>query len=303
MKSIRLLALLLSSLSFAAAGCAPGSEIESSEQADDDSDALSLAVETIAVSKNPAPPGLTVLTKKSEYVAFFGAEPPASLNFNKSWVLHYSMGIQNTGGFAASIASVERQGSGASSKITVHPVEASPGPNCIVTMALSNPQVTVKIPKQKKGVPVEMAIDYVTTDCGTVQGWCATATCGSGQVCDEFSDSCVKEPWCPKVKCANGYVCDEDVDACVGRPCDAADSESCPVGFVCDNQIQCVTTPCPADFRCEPAPAVSCADIGWVGVCQGPVLKYCDGDTMTTQTCSPGQCDFVESLGYFDCVE
>lgn len=284
------------------AACAPGSVDNESESSADDSDALSLPLEVLPVSKSEAPPGLTILRKKSEYVAFFGQQPPAGLSFNQSWVLHYSLGIQSTGGFAASIPSVDRIGSGANAQLEIHSQDRAPGPNCMVTQALTNPQVTVKIPKQAKAIPITHANTYVQTDCGTVQGWCATALCGPGQVCDEFSDACVEEPFCPKVKCANGYTCDEDVDACVGRECDPADASSCPSGMVCDNQIACITTPCPTEFRCEPAPEVTCQQIGWVGTCQGTTLKYCDGDDMTVVDCAPSQCDFVDADGYYDCV-
>lgn len=297
--------LLLSTLLAASCllGCAPDSGLDDRDEAAEDSEAaLSLPLTVLDVRKSPAPNGLTVITKKAEFVEFFGSQPPAGLNFNKSWVLHYSMGIANTGGYAAGISQVERIGSGQGARLAVHTTDTSPGPNCIVTMALTNPQVAVVIPKQKKSIQVEQTNEALVTDCGTVQNWCAAALCGPGQVCDEFQDACVEEPFCPKVKCANGYVCDEDVDACVGRPCDPDDSNSCPAGFSCDNQIACITTPCPTDYRCEPAPAVSCDEIGWVGICQGPELKYCNGDELVVQNCAPGQCDFVEAYEYYDCV-
>ncbi|NUP09267.1 MAG: protease complex subunit PrcB family protein [Polyangiaceae bacterium] len=283
-------------------GCTPDSSVDDIEASSDDAEALSLPLQVLDVTKSNAPSGLTILRKKSEYVAFFGAEPPAGVNFNQSWVVHYSIGVQNTGGYSVSFTSIDRIGSGASARLEVHTLDRTPGPNCAVTMALTNPQVTVKIPKQTKTIPVEQIFGLEVTDCGTVQNWCATALCAPGTTCDEFSDACVDDPFCPKVKCANGYECNEDLDACIGRLCDPDDSNSCPSGFVCENQIACITTPCPTEFRCEPAPEVTCDEIGWEGICHGPTLKYCDGDAMTVIDCAPGQCEFVEADGYYDCV-
>ncbi|MBL8741398.1 MAG: hypothetical protein JNK04_09895, partial [Myxococcales bacterium] len=102
--------------------------------------------------------------------------------------------------------------------------------------------------------------------------------------------------------CANGYECSEELDQCIGRICDPNLANDCPQNFVCENQIACITTPCPTEFRCEPAPEVTCDQIGWEGICQGATLKYCNGDDMVTQSCSPGQCEWVEQYGYYDCV-
>ena len=287
--------------------CAPDSGLEDLEQAADSENELSLSFVELDSVKSPAPPGLTILRKKSEYVAHFGTQPPADLNFNKSWVLHYSMGVQETGGYDVAFTSIAREGTGANARLVVHTMEEGPGPNCMVTMALSNPQVTVKIPKQNKTIGLDQTNETSVRDCGTVQNFCATKECGPNQVCDEFQDACVEAPFCPKVKCANGYVCDEDVDACVGRPCEPSDPNSCPANFVCDNQIACITQPCPSEFRCEPAPApVTCAEIGWVGVCEGTVLKYCSSNSsndMTTLDCAPGSCEFSQANQYFDCVQ
>ncbi|MFO0549531.1 MAG: protease complex subunit PrcB family protein [Polyangiaceae bacterium] len=298
--ALRLASLLVLSPVFAA--CVPDTSVSDGEVAEDDADALSLAFSTLPVTKSNAPQGITVITKKSAYVAFFGLQPPAGLDFNKSWVVHYSMGVMNTGGYGIAISDVERKGSGSSAKLVVHLAETVPGPNCPVTQSLTNPQVTVKIPKQKAGIVVEPLFASTVTDCGTVQNWCATALCGPDTRCDEFTDACATDLFCPRAKCANGYVCDEALDACVGRPCDQADSNSCPSGFVCDNQIACITQPCPVDYRCEPAPTVTCADIGWVGVCQGPDLKYCDGDVMHSESCAPGQCGWDDANAYYDCL-
>lgn len=262
-------------------GCAPDSGLDEVERADDVDSGLSVPFEELDVVKSPSSNGLTVLKKKSEYVAFFGQEPPPGLSFNQSWVLHYSMGVRNTGGYDTSILSVERVGKGNTAHVVVTTQEVSPGEGCIVTQALTNPQITVKIPKQKSGVTVDLVTNEITTECGGPD----------------------PNAFCPKVKCANGYVCDEDVDACVGRPCDPNDAASCPSGMQCDNQIQCIKAPCPEDFRCEPAPKPlpDCATIGWVGTCDGAVLSYCIDDVLHTVDCSPGSCEFVPEYAFYDC--
>ncbi len=302
----RRLFALGSALVLSLSACAPGTELDSVEQTDLTESELSLSMQIVDVKKSPAPPGLTIIRKKSEFVEFFGTQPPAGLNFNKSWLLHYSMGVQNTGGYEATFVGVEREGSGANAHLLIRSNDQNPGPNCFVTQALTNPQVAVKIPKQSKNIPITHANTATFTDCGTVQNWCATALCETGQVCDEFTDACVEEPFCPKVKCANGYSCSEELDQCIGRLCDPEDADSCPANFECLNQIQCITQPCPGEFRCEPAPPeVTCADIGWNGTCVGNILKYCssnEADDMTTQDCSPGSC-VVNQQGFADCYQ
>lgn len=280
--------------------CAPSSDVEVGEGADEDASELALSFVELPVTKSAADPALTVITKKADYIAFFGTQPPASVNFNKHWVLHYSTGVQSTGGYDANILSVERIGSGDGARLVVGTESVAPGPGCMVTMALTNPQMTVRIPKQKKTVSVEQAWNETMTDCSQ-PNWCASALCGPGTVCDEYVDACVEEPFCPKVKCANGYVCDEAVDACVGRPCDPNLADDCPSGFVCDNQIVCITFPCPAEYRCEPAPSDPCQGIDWVGTCEGTTLKYCDAGSLVTIECAPADCGYSESNGYYDC--
>ncbi len=267
-------------------GCAPDSTVDEVERADDDDSALSVPFEELDVTKSPSSDGLTVIKKKSEFIAFFGQQPPPGLSFNQSWVLHYSAGVKPTGGYGTSIVSVERDGKGNSAHLVVKTEEVSPGDGCIVTQALTNPQTTVKIPKQKSGVVVDLKTNQVVEECGPDP-----------------------DAFCPKVKCANGYECDENVDACVGRHCDPnagpTDGMSCPTGFACENQIQCIKAPCPEDFRCEPVaappPQPDCATIGWVGTCDGAVLSYCIDDVLHTVDCSPGSCGFVPQYAYYDC--
>lgn len=282
-------------------GCAPDTSLDPVEDAEDRAEDLSLAFQELDIHKSNAPPGLTIITKKSEFIAHFGFAPPADLSFNSSWLIHYSMGSRNTGGYDANITSVERQGPAGNKQLVVSTEDVEPGPNCFVTMAFTNPQVTVRIPKQKKSIQIAQNGSVEITDCSPVQDFCASALCALGTVCNEYEDACVEQDFCPLAKCANGYVCDEGQDACVGRPCDPDDATSCPAGFACENHIVCITTPCPADYRCEPKAEVTCDDIGWVGTCEGSVLKYCTGDDMTVVDCAPWSCGYSDAYDYYDC--
>lgn len=281
--------------------CAPGSDLGEVEDTEDRASALSVPFVELSVKKSPASNGLTVLTKTSDYVAFFGEAPPSSVDFKKHWVLHYSSGVQSSGGYDANIASIERMGSGPNAHLVVGLEDVSPGPMCMVTMALTNPQTTVRIPKQNKSITVDQKTTETITDCSEPD-WCAAALCAPGATCDELQDACVEEAFCPRVRCANGTSCDEELDACVGWLCDPADASSCPTGMVCDNQIVCITYPCPAEYRCEMAPPDPCQGIGWVGVCEGTTLKYCDADVLEVVECAPGDCGFSGSNGYYDCM-
>ena len=211
------------------------------------------------------------------------------------------MGVMSTGGYVARVLGVRRHGKGASARLEIVTEDEVPGSFCPVTFALTNPQITVKIPKQNKSIPIDHTSSENVRDCSE-PNWCAAALCGPGTMCDETQDACVPQDFCPLVRCANGYVCDEDQDACVGRPCDPLEADTCPDGMVCENHIVCITTPCPADYRCEPAPTDPCQGIDWIGQCDGTVLQYCDSNELVTVECSPSQCGWRSSPGFYDCL-
>jgi hypothetical protein len=292
--------LLSSSLALLAAGCAPDSGLDDSEDVSREQAALSVPFETLAVTKSASPAGITVIKNKAQFKAFFGVSAPSDISFMKSWVIHYSLGIQNTGGYAAEITGIERTGFGASKLLTVHTRSVSPGPACMVTMALTNPQVTVEIPRQAAQIPIDEAAEHVLTDCSE-PNWCAAALCAMGTFCDEAVDTCVEDAFCPKVKCANGYECDEAARACVPRLCDPTDASSCPANFACENQIQCITTPCPGEFRCvEKGP---CGDVTYEGLCtEDNILQYCQSNELFVIPCGAQACGWDTQQNYFDCL-
>ena len=274
----RTLAAKLSLLFVAAApfvvalpACAPDSGVESDE-ATSDSAALSLSFEVLPITKSAAPAGITVIKNKAQYVAFFGVQPTSDISFQHSWVINYSMGVENTGGYNAEISAVDRTGSGSHRKLTVSTISTSPGASCPVTQSLTNPQVTVKINKQTNPIAIVQNDDAVVTDCNA---------------------------FCPHVKCANGFECDEAQDACVPRSCDETNPD-CPAGFSCENHIACITAPCPTDYRCyETDP---CHGITFEGTCTGNTLQYCDNATLVSLSCGSETCGYDSSNSWYDCL-
>ena len=292
--------LLFAVLPFAGAGCAPDSGLDTTESFSRESAALAVPFEVLPFTKSAAPAGVTIIKNKAQFKSFFGVSAPADISFVQSWVVHYSLGIQSTGGYQAEIAAIERFGSGASKKLTVHTRATSPGPACFVTMALSNPQVTVKIKRQAAQIPVEEVNELVVTDCSEPD-WCLAVMCAPNTFCDETVDACIEDAFCPKVKCGPATECDEAARACVPRACDPNDAASCPDGFACNNVIQCITTPCPADYRCvDKGP---CGDVTYEGLCtEDNVLQYCEGNELHVVPCDWQTCDFDPAHQYYDCL-
>jgi hypothetical protein len=273
----RTLAALLAAASMVfAVGCAPAGEEPESQESDvvSNDEALDVAFEVIDARRDGADWGLTVIKSKQAYVDFFGSQPPSSVKFNKHWVLHYSLGVQGTGGYGTEVTSVERAGSGNDRKLVVTTRDTFPGPGCAVTQALTNPQVAVRINKHN-GTPVEQVSDVETTDCS--------------------------EPdYCHKVRCANGYECDETQDACVPRACNPESENDCGPNMVCMNQIRCITTPCPEDFRCVDP----CGGITYDGTCNGDSssVLWCDEGEILEYTCEAGTSCSVDDNGWYDCL-
>jgi hypothetical protein len=282
--------------------CAP--EAPTDEQDDTSSERaseLKLDFVEVPFSKSGAPPGVTVIKNRTQFKSFFGVEAPSDLKFNKNWLIHFSMGGQNTGGYDANILDVERVGSGVNARLVITTEAVSPGPLCIVTQALTNPQVTVKIKKQNSNIAIDTNATETVTDCSQ-PNWCHAAKCSAGFHCDELSDGCVpdEDAFCPRVRCANGFSCDETVDACVPRACDPNVADTCPSGFQCANQIACITQPCPEDYRCVEADP--CQGISWEGQCENNTLSYCENQSLTVIPCGNATCGWDQAHNYNDCL-
>ena len=102
-----------------------------------------LAFTVVTGAKSSASRGFTLVTSKSEYYRLFGATPPASIDFQKHWLVHYSAGAQFVAGHAVSITKVARDGK----KIRISVLESQPSANC-ATVDPFYPQATVRIAKQ-----------------------------------------------------------------------------------------------------------------------------------------------------------
>jgi hypothetical protein len=158
-----------------------------------------------------------VIKTLAAYATMFGHEPPAgTVDFATEWVVFYSAGIQSTGGYTASILQLSRSPSGK----TLYVVTSleSPGPGCIVTLALSKPYVLAKLtrptPKPKKAF---YFADDVTYDCPTDTDPCAAVRCIAGTHCEAQIPPCLPGSPCP----APTAVCVPDVicGGFAGLPC------------------------------------------------------------------------------------
>ena len=153
---------LSTSLTPLAAGC--GSDDSGTDSANL---TQKVSFEPLEVTREGAPAGLTVLKNTADYRAFFGDDAPA-IDFQRSWVVHYSMGIKSTGGFTTEITSIEKTGASDNRKLVVHTNDVSPGAGCSVTKALTNPQVAVRINKQPSTPSQKAASEKTTTNCSEV---------------------------------------------------------------------------------------------------------------------------------------
>jgi hypothetical protein len=106
-----------------------------------------------------------VIKSSAAFSDFFGEDPPASVDFKKQWVVHYSVGIKNTGGYKTEITKIEKTGASGKRTLLVHTRDSSPGPDCIVTQALTNPQVAVVINKQPDVKSSKAAPESVVVSC------------------------------------------------------------------------------------------------------------------------------------------
>lgn len=156
-------------LSLGATGC-----LERAPRCDDLSDpaktwpGCEVPFERIDATRPNAARGVTILKTRADFAQFFGMEPPASVNFNEDWVLHFSTGVKPTGGFEAMIDGLKRVGPPSERTLIVYTTDVSPGQGCAVTQALTNPQVTVVITKQPGSPYLREVKESVVRDCPTM---------------------------------------------------------------------------------------------------------------------------------------
>ncbi|MBX3258287.1 MAG: hypothetical protein KF782_01100 [Labilithrix sp.] len=165
-----------------------------------------IELEALDVVRQDAAAGLAVLKSKAEYEAFFGASPPASVDFRAHWVIHYATGNKTSGGHRAEITSVQKQ-RGETPTLVVYATDSSPGAGCLAPAVSTNPQTTIRINKQpgiaqarleEKSVVADCADDSPKS-CGEIDGECVTSTSGDVNdfTCFDVGLSWVLDASCP----------------------------------------------------------------------------------------------------------
>ena len=321
MKLARVLVLALATALSSAVGCSADDPGVASQELTD------IAFVELDVAKHAAPAGLTVVKSTADFEEFFGESPPASVDFKRHWVVHLSAGIKNTGGYRIEIASIQKQGSGAQRKLVVRGHETAPGPDCFVTQALTNPQMTVRINKQASTPQTALELQSEVRSCGNgpcedLGGQCKSspidvtfpANCQAdfamqqvtGAQCPAMNQACCLPVRCGGIAarpCPDGAMCVDD-------PTDNCDPNNggADCGGVCTKKIACggfAGLACPDGMSCVDDPSDECdPDDGGadcIGVCAPE--PACDPELMCTQVitcvdgklyptgCGPANCD------------
>jgi hypothetical protein len=266
-----------------------------------------------------------LITSAAQYKYLFGHAAPADVNFAKGEiVVFYSAGVKNTGGYAASIASIAFNTNNGALVVTTS--LSSPGPECAVTQALTHPYALAKLKKPRGLSSVRFLRANTVRKCPTpeVCGGFLGLPCPEPQTCiDDPSDDCDPKNGgadcsgicvCPKApSCIYGTKFDKDSCSCVPDPTqDPCATVRCSAGHHCEptseNTATCVPDapfcggiagfPCPGAGTCVDDPSDSCdpdnggADCG--GLCQCNALGFCvDGFVWDG---SPNVCDCVPSV-------
>ena len=170
----------------------------------------------------------------ASYQVYFGHAPPAAVSFPKEWAIFYAAGVESTGGFVASVASLSLVTVGTEPLLEAVTRLESPGPGCPATDAQTTPNVLVKFAAQPDIFNVDFARADGARDCGppVVKDPCATVRCKAGTHCEAEQVQCVRAP-CPPIaacvpdaakvhcggiaaiKCPGGGMCaDDPSDSC-----------------------------------------------------------------------------------------
>jgi hypothetical protein len=138
-----------------------------------------------------------IFTSEAAYDNYFGHAPPSDVDFYYDWVVFYSAGTQDTGGYDASIEKIELSSTGGT--IYVKTRLESPGSNCSVSQSESKPYVLARF---SKPYPRPRYVRYTKDDdtiyCSNPTPTCATTLCSAGTHCINTSEGpeCVDDP-CP----------------------------------------------------------------------------------------------------------
>jgi hypothetical protein len=170
------------------------------------------------------------------------------LDFSRSWAVFYAAGARRTGGFTASVEKIQLSSTGKT--LTVTTALSSPGPDCLVTQALTKPVSLVKFAKPRTTTAASRFLKHDTTrSCGSTN--CATTKCPGDTYCDDITGHAVCHPLpsCDTVRCSAGDHCELHDVQCIRAPCPP--QPQC----VPDALPPCATMRCMAGTYCgEPTP-------------------------------------------------
>lgn len=106
-----------------------------------------------------------VITSADAFEQYFGAAPPSDVDFSREWIVFYTPGLQQTGGFEASIQSVQYAKSGQSIQIVTR--LDSPGVDCQVQPYEHLPYTVVAFTRPNvRPQSVRYYTDDTATTCG-----------------------------------------------------------------------------------------------------------------------------------------
>jgi hypothetical protein len=228
-------------------GCA--AELGPSEDVSESEAALRGSPQTIAFEQLTDPEGVgtaaeeetrVLIETAEEYEALFGHAPPADVDFaGGEVVVFYSAGTQPTGGYEASILSITQRGK----RLRITTQLVSPGEDCIVTQALTQPYALATFVMPAGIKRVRFAHEDVVRDCSE-EDPCAAVRCAAGTVCEvqpDGSAACVPSgTFCGGIA---GFLC-PGAGSCIDDPADDCDPNmggaDCGGMCVCNAMGLCV---------------------------------------------------------------
>jgi hypothetical protein len=244
-----------------------------------------------------------VFTTATSYKSYFGHKAPSSVDFSNEWVVFYSAGTQNTGGYTAAVESLSKSKTGLTLKVTTS--LTSPGAGCFVNQLVTKPHTLAKFKKQPQVQYVQSYRDDQVKSCvtGPFCGGIAGIQCpGRGKCVDNPNDSC--DPATGGADCGGYCTCiqtvacmvnstfNSDPTVCACVPNDPCATTTCPTGSTCQNDngtavclSPCATVKCAAGYFCKvTGNAVGCVPAD--GTCAG------DSDcTIADDYCGGCACD------------
>jgi hypothetical protein len=101
----------------------------------------SVPLDVDVASERRAKGGKAILTSAEAFATYLGTPAPEGFDFSRQWVAFYGAGVQSTGGYTASITAVRHAFIDGTLILATHFI--SPGPDCVVTQALTTPYAVV----------------------------------------------------------------------------------------------------------------------------------------------------------------